>query len=72
MTELHLRIAFEAMTPEGKLRVAGSANRVREHRDEVRHVRFSVERRPKEPMHKGHVRWAFSDVALLANPTNWI
>ena len=67
MTGLHLRVAFEAMTPEGF-----SAHRISELRDEVCQVRFSVERRPKELVHKQLVRWAFSDVALLANPTNWI
>ena len=47
MTGLHLRVAFEAMTPEGF-----SAHRISELRDEVRQVRVSVERRPKELVHK--------------------
>ena len=39
MTGLHLRVAFEAMTPEGF-----SAHRISELRDEVRLVCFSVEK----------------------------
>ena len=67
MTGLHLRVAVEAIASEGFKR-----HGIGELCDEVRHVRFFVERRPKELVHKQLVRWAFSDVALLANPTNWI
>ena len=65
MTGWHVRVAFEAMTPEGFKR-----HGIGKLCDEVRHVRFFVQKRAKELVHKELVRWAFSDVALLAKPTN--
>ena len=67
LARFHLQIAFEAGSVEGC-----GAHEKDELHDGVRDMLVKVEMHPKYFVQILIVRWAGSDVALLANPANWI
>ena len=63
---MHFRDAFEAITCEGLKR-----HGISKVCNELRHVFVVVQKHAEELVHKKLVRWAVSDEALLAKPTNF-